>query len=286
MSWSAVFSDANVRVAHRELLVAYGATGRLLTSAVREGLLVRARRDHYLLPDESSSLVDAVRIGGRLACVSALADAGIFVEQASVTHVHLDDTMSRLRSPRSRFLPFTERTGGGAELHWRPLQRPDDATIWSVGIEDALAQSLRCKSPTRALASIDNALFLGMVGAPAIARIFSAAPSAARWLEEHVDGRAEAGQETVLRMIALNAGFVPELQAVIPGVGRVDMVVAGRLVLEADSRLAHDGWEHHIEDRRRDLALAAAGYMTLRPAYQHTMHNPQLVRAAILGLLG
>jgi very-short-patch-repair endonuclease len=64
------------------------------------------------------------------------------------------------------------------------------------------------------------------------------------------------------------------------------MLVAGKLVLEADSRLAHDGWEHHVEDRRRDLALAAAGYITLRPTYQHTMHNPQLVRAAILGLLG
>ena len=285
MSWEEVFRDAAVRVASRELLMSYGASGRMLTSAVAAGHLIRARRDKYLLPSEPSSLLDAVRIGGRLGCLSALEDAGIFVEDAGFSHVHLDHTMSRLRSPRSRFAPFTERDRGGAHLHWRPLVYPEHAVPWSVGVEDALLQSLRCQPPVRALASIDNALHLGMVSPTGVDRILASGPASTLWLRGHVDGRAEAGQETVLRMIAIDAGFVPELQVVIPGVGRVDMVVAGRLVLEADSRLAHEGWEHHVEDRRRDLALAAAGYMSLRPAYQHTMHNPLLVRSAILGLL-
>jgi hypothetical protein len=71
----------------------------------------------------------------------------------------------------------------------------------------------------------------------------------------------------------------------VPEVGRVDLIVEGCLALEADSRLAHDGWERHVHDRRRDLLLARNQFMSLRPAYQHTMFEPDLVRASVLGLL-
>jgi len=86
-------------------------------------------------------------------------------------------------------------------------------------------------------------------------------------------------------MIVLDAGLNCEVQVVVPEVGRVDLIVEGSLVLEADSRQAHDGWEHHIRDRRRDLLLAERHYMSLRPAYQHTMFEPRLVQKSILGLL-
>jgi hypothetical protein len=62
-------------------------------------------------------------------------------------------------------------------------------------------------------------------------------------------------------------------------------VVEGCVAVEADSRLAHDGWERHVRDRRRDLLLAKQHYVSLRPAYQHTMHEGALVRESILGLL-
>ena len=38
-------------------------------------------------------------------------------------------------------------------------------------------------------------------------------------------------------------------------------------------------------DRARDLAAAKLGYVTLRPAYEHTMHEPALVADAIAGVL-
>jgi very-short-patch-repair endonuclease len=285
MGWAEVFDDVDRRVVDRDLLIAYGATGRSLTAAVKTGQLIRARRNHYVLPNASRPLVEAVRVGGRLGCISALAEMEVFALDARFTHIHLEHTMSRLRSPRNRFLPLSECSRDGTELHWWPLASAADATEYSVGVFDALLQSLHCQSPWLSLASIDNARFAGKLPKAAVPRLFEAAPDRVRFLERHVDPLAEAGQETILRMIAKSAGLHCELQQQIPGVGRVDLIVEGCLALEADSRLAHDGWEKHVADRHRDLVLAKNGYMSLRPAYQHTMYEPALVRESILGLL-
>lgn len=285
MTWADVFEEMAVEVASRDALIANGASGRLLAVAVKSGALVRARRDHYLLPTSSPQLTRAVRVGGRLACVSALSHANVFAMDARFPHIHLNHSMARLRSPRSRTVPLRGDNRDGAELHWWPLIDEEPGVAHSVSIIDSLAQSLRCQSPWHALASIDNALFLGAVQPFGVRQIFELMPERLQSLQPLVDGRAEAGQETVLRMIVRAAGLNYELQVWIPGVGRVDMLVEGCLVVEADSRLAHDGWEKHVEDRHRDLVLASQGYMSLRPAYQHTIYEPDLVRASILGLL-
>jgi very-short-patch-repair endonuclease len=283
MGWESAFEQLHQIVLSSTELIALGATSHSLTAAVRGGYLIRARRDHYVLPGTQRSVVEAVRVGGRVTCVSRLALAGIFVEDAHFTHIHMVETMSRARSPRSRHIPLSPHNRHGAELHWWPLSEQPHRAL--VSIPDALAHSLRCQPPSRALASIDNALFQGFIVRDQVPAIFHAVPRSLAWLEEHVDGRAEAGQETVLRMIVRSAGLRCEPQVDVPGVGRVDMIVEGCLVVEADSRLAHDGWEHHVADRRRDLRLATLGFMSLRPAYQHTMHEPDLVRSAIANLI-
>lgn len=284
MSWDSAFEAYGKRVLSRAELLVFGASTAGLTAAVRGGHLIRARRDHYLLPNTNRHIVEAIRVGGRLACVSALNAAGIFALDSSKTHVHLAHTMSRSRSPQDRRVPLTKANRGGTRLHWRPLIE-NDGTEFSVGIRDALAQSLRCQQPVHALASIDNALNLGRITEGDLGVVFGDAPSRLRHLRAQVDGRAESGQETVLRRIIAEAGLGFEPQVTFRGVGRVDFVVAGCLVVEADSREAHDGWEKHIADRGRDLALAGLGYMSLRPAYQHTMQHPAFVRDAILKLV-
>jgi very-short-patch-repair endonuclease len=285
MSWAEAFHAAGVRVAPRDLLIGYGATGRMLTNAVQGGHLIRARRDHYMLPSEPQNLVAAVRVGGRLDCVSALAADELFAFEASWAHIRLEHEMSRLRSPRSRFLPLNGTTRDGVVLHWWPTTNESDANKYSVSREDALISALRCQHPWHALAAIDNAIHQKKLTLFAARMLFERLPDRVQFLRERIDGRAEAGQETVLRMIVLEARLDFDLQVTVPEVGRVDLIVEGCLALEADSRLAHDGWEHHVADRHRDLVLGREGYMSLRPAYQHTMFEPDLVRASILGLL-
>jgi very-short-patch-repair endonuclease len=285
MYWQAVFDELGVRIASRAQLVLAGASARVLTAAVAGGHLFRLRRDHYALPGTGRHIAEAVRVGGRLGCVSALAEAGLFAADTTFTHVHLDRSASRTRHPRDRFVRLTARERDGLQTHWSALIDPSGASEYSVGIPDALAQVLACQEPWRAVASIDSALFLGAVAEGHLTDVFAHAPARAQPLRALLDGRAESGQESVLRMIVRSAGLDCELQVSIAGVGRVDLVVEGVLVLEADSRLAHDGWELHVRDRDRDLALAQLGYMSLRPVYQRTMYTPDDVRKAILHLL-
>ena len=112
-----------------------------------------------------------------------------------------------------------------------------------MGVVDALAQTVRCSAPHLALASIENALFLGKVDGAGIADLFAGLGSEHQFLRARIDPRSESGQETVLRTALEDAGLRSEIQVLIPGGGRVDGVVEGRLIWEADSRLAHDGWE-------------------------------------------
>ena len=283
MGWEDAFEQRQRIVLTSTELIAMGATSHLLTAAVRGGYLIRARRDHYVLPDTPRSIVEAVRVGGRVTCISRLALAGIFAEDVRFTHIHMAETMSRSRSPRARHIPLTQHNRDGIELHWWPISGPPQRAL--VSITDALSHVLRCQDPTRALASIDNAVFQKAITPDQVPAIFRAAPQRLAWLEPYVDGRAESGQETVLRMLVLSLGLRCEVQVEMPGIGRVDLVVEGCLVLEADSRMAHDGWEHHVVDRGRDLSVAVLGFMSLRPAYQHTMHEPELVKAAIRNLV-
>lgn len=268
----------------RAALISYGATGRSLTSAVRLGVIVRVRRDHYSLPTLARQTAQAIRVGGRLGCVSALASYGVFVFDDTHPHIHMKANAARLRAPASG-LPLTPSNRLGAVLHWRPLIDPFDGDEYRVGLRDALAQAVICQHPWHAVASVDNALHQRLLSEFDATEMFNSLPDVHAALQACVDGRAEAGQETVLRMIARDAGLRYDLQRWLSDVGRVDLLVEDCLVCEADSRAHHDGWEAHIRDRGRDLAAAKIGYASLRPAYQHTMHFPEQVRDAMLGLV-
>jgi very-short-patch-repair endonuclease len=285
MTWHDSFISLGRTVASRHELIAAGASGRMLTAAVAGGSLVRIRRDHYALPSTANAIQKAVRVGGRVACVSALRAMSVFVVDSNVTHIHLPREASRLRSPANRRVLLSPDNRAGAHLHWWPLLDPAGGDETIVGIEDALAQVIRCQPTALAVASLDNALHLGLVDRQIVAAVLDQLPRSYRRLGRMLDSRSEAGQESVLRLLLDSVGLRYEVQVEIPGVGRVDFVVEGVLVLEADSRLAHHGWDAHIRDRGRDLALARRGFMSLRPAYQHTMQNPNLVIAAVLRLL-
>lgn len=257
----------------------------MLTGAVRGGYLIRVRRDHYALPATDPHILRAVRVGGRLGCVSALRDLGIFGFESRTTHIHLPRGLSRARSPHNRARLLTESNRVGTELHWDELAHPAEGNEYRIGVLDALTQVLRCNHPYHALASIENALHLGRITEPDLGAIFQGVSREKQKLRSRVDGRSEAGQETVLRSALEDAGIRSEIQVAIPGVGRVDGLVEGRLIWEADSRLAHDGWELHVRDRDRDIDAARQGYMTLRPAYNRTMFATGDVVEAVIRLL-
>lgn len=285
MPWNDIFAAVGARIATRDELIGLGITGRALTSAVRCGELVRVRRDRYAPAGTDRRIIEAVRVGGVIACTSALSISGVFAFEARTTHVHLERTVSRPRSPRNGLQPLQHKNRRGVKVHWRRLVEPLAATPERVGLVDALIDAARCQDPRHTVASIDNALFQRLIDGGDITTIFAALPGSLQYLRNLLDGRAESGQESILRLILASASLHYELQVWIPGVGRVDFLVEGILVLEADSRLAHDGWDAHVRDTNRDIACGQLGYLTLRPLYEHTMHHPELVLAAVRGVL-
>ena len=88
-----------------------------------------------------------------------------------------------------------------------------------------------------------------------------------------------------MRLLLRSIGVDFETQVWIPGVGRVDFVVDGWLIIECDSREFHEGWDKQREDRYRDLAAAAQGYVTIRPLASDVLRNTSWVRELVVDTL-
>lgn len=152
--------------------------------------------------------------------------------------------------------------------HWGALREPDLAESWRVGPLDALRQCLRCLPPEYAVAVIDSALHLGVVGPHDLIALAQGLSSARRRWVLRADGRAESGTETLVRLALEDAGLSVRPQVTIAGVGRVDMMVGPRVVVEVDSESWHSTPDQRANDARRGLVLHEKGYVVVRPNYQ------------------
>lgn len=276
---------AEKRVFSTAELHAEGMTRARIATAVRSGYLVRARRGFYVSATTPDVIARAVRVGGRLTCLSLLALMGVFVLRNDKLHVHLPRTASRMRSPHGRRLPLESRRTRGVRLHWLRLIDEVPRGAACVSVIDALVHAVLCQAPRAALATLDSALHLGHVTDVGIADVFRALPAKYVPLRALIDGRAESGPETLMRLMLRALGCEVELQVEFEGIGRVDLVVDGWLVVECDSKEFHENWEQQVKDRDRDLALAARGYVVLRLTAAQIMWREEEVLAAVKGLL-
>lgn len=266
--------ELRTRFHRRRDYVAHGWTDRALRTAVSEGRLLRPRSGVYLALDTAVDLVEACALGGRLTCVSELARHGVFVLDTSSLHVHLHD---------ARVVP--RESTRSIRRHWGRLRRTPHPCSTAVEFFDALACAVRCQSPRAALASLDSALRLGLIAMDDLDELFRVLPRRHRVLRRLIDARAESGPESLMRLVLRSLGIPFEVQVDIAGVGRVDFVVDGWLIVECDSREFHSTWDQQRRDRRRDQAAAALGYATYRPIAEDIMWRADQVRAALAGLL-
>ncbi|MFT3798576.1 type IV toxin-antitoxin system AbiEi family antitoxin domain-containing protein [Microbacterium sp.] len=255
-------------------LAAAGWRARDLRAAVAQGRLTRVRQGAFCAPDADAECVAAGATRARLACVSELQRRGVFVLSHADRHVHVDPEAARLRTS-----PMNGR------VHRERLVREPHPRSLSVEPIDAVRQAVLCQPPRATIATIDSALHLGVLPADDLEELFGALPRRFRRLRRLLDGRAESGPETLMRLILRSLGCGFEVQVVIVGVGRVDFVVDGWLIIECDSEAHHSSWPEQKRDRRRDQHAAVLGYATYRPIAEDIMWHAGEVRAAIAGLL-
>ena len=265
----------------RQDLLRAGFTDRKLAEAVVTGALIRGRNGRYVRAGAPENVAVATRVGGVAGCVSAARLHGLWTVKPRKTHVWLRRGASRLRAPGANRQRLNTHNRDGCALHWRPLIDPDAATPDCVGVIDALAQMIFCVPLPFAIATIDSALNKRLVTLSELSNMFARLPARFAGLLGIVDGRCESGIETLVRlmMLGVELQFVP--QVAVEGVGRVDFVVEGCVVVEVDGHEWHDDPNAQARDYSRDARLAALGYTVLRFDYQQVMFQPDLVLAAI-----
>lgn len=250
-----------------------GVPKRALRRWLDSGRLVRVRRGVYVSADTPAPLVDAARLGARLGCVSLLSLLGVFVRNASGLHVHIDRGESRLPPRGPRVVAHWRTPGDGGDHH---LAAP---------IVDALVEAVRCQQPRDAIATLDSAWHLGVADESVIAEVFARLPARYAALRPLLDPRSEAGTESLMRLLLRALGHRAEVQVRIAGVGRVDLVVEGWLIVECDSRAYHGDWAARRRDVRRDLAAARQGYTTVRPLAEDILSSYDEMVATMFDIL-
>lgn len=258
----------------RAELLAAGSTGEDFTRAVKQGTLLRLRRDHYAPPDVEPEITEAVGIGGRVTCLSLLQMIGVFVLSCSRLHVQLQPHASRIRL----------RKAPSARLHW-VTGSAENSPRHMVPLRDAVGQAIRCQGPRAAIATLDSVLHHRLMTFAELHSLFEDLPHRFRALLTLVDATAESGPETFMRLILRSLGAHIETQVYIAGVGRVDFLVNGWLIIECDSKEHHEGWEKQRRDRARDIAAARLGYVTVRPLAADIMSREGSVRAALSDII-
>ncbi|OAN37657.1 endonuclease domain-containing protein [Microbacterium sp. H83] len=257
-------------VARGSHLQRLGFSRQALSECVRKGSILRLRPGVFAVAPVPAALREAAAHGGALTCASALRARGVWVLPADTgPHVWLAPSQHPLAHPDCRCVTHYYR---GAP------------PILTVPIETALVHLLRCSGDEAFFAAFESAWKLRLLSAKSRARIRAALPRRARWLVDLARPDADSGLESLLRLRLHVLGIHLECQVVIADVGRVDFVIAGRLIIEADGRENHEGGNRH-RDLMRDAAASRRGYETLRFDYAQIVHDWPTVQSAVLAAL-
>lgn len=236
-------------------LVGLGCSRYAVEAAIRQGRLEAVGRGGLVLPGAAPALVAAARLSARVGCLSAVALAGVPVlVEPSVPHL----------------LAHRQRAELGVQWHRR---------VGSDLVQDlagAVLEVCRCRPRVEALAVVDAALGRGLVREAELrAARLGREPENVQWVLDHADPEAGSPLESALRGLLLTAGVRGvQSQAQLSGVGRVDLLVDGWLVLEADGFEFHRGRADYRTDRRRSGAATVRGYITLRFSYEDVLGHP------------
>lgn len=258
-------------IARGTRLQGLGVTRRRLARAVAEGEIIRIRPGVFALHTTPAEIVDAAAHGGAVTCARALRAHGIWtLVHDEQVHVWMGGT-GRVHHPKECSC-ITHFFAGKMSLGVAPL-------------EVVLVHVYFCHGDEAFFAALESALRQRRLGRPAVTRIRSRLPSGARWLVDFARADADSGLESLLRLRLHLLGIRLDTQVEIATVGRVDFVIAGRLILEADGRQNHDGVSLRHKDLVRDAAASRLGYETLRFDYALIVHQWEIVESAILAAL-
>lgn len=255
-----------IGIATRQQLERLGWKRGDIERALAAGRVTRIRPGYFARPDAPADLVAAVRCGGVATGPTALRHHGLWAPEDRRLHVAVAPNASRLAAAGDDVVlhwssSFADVVGTG--LRFRPI----------APVPAAVEHAITGVNQPVAIAVIDSALHERRLSPAALDAVLSALPRRLRRrLERGIDGRAESGIESMCRVLLEDAGLRPEVQVAIPGIGRVDLLIDGWLIVELDGGQHADAAQMR-RDRARDAAAIRLGYRTIRLSYPDVVHE-------------
>lgn len=265
--------------AHWSDLARRGVSRGALLASVQRGQVTRPARGVFALPDCPPDVVRCVEFRAPLTCVSAFQAWGV-----PALHV---PASSHLAVESARHVAVVRASDRSVALHRgdfvrAPADRPGPHVVHPVA---ALKAASHCLSPREHLVAADAMLHAGLIADRDFAFRGGGTSGRSAWLVAMADARAESPLESLARLELVEGGLAVQPQVHIRGVGRVDMVVEGKLVVETDGREFHDTDDAFARDRKRDRALHGMGLVVLRFTRTDVVSAPGLVLADTLRAL-
>ncbi|MDQ4503103.1 DUF559 domain-containing protein [Sinomonas sp. ASV322] len=242
----------------------------------------RPKRGVYALDGCRRDFLSAIMHNAVITCASAARDYGLWLRKPPhQDHLGCDHGHGASRG-----------TGGIRPVVHRGLRYPAHHSLPLAALEDVLLHALRCLPAQAAVPLAASAIRLHGLRIAFLEEELTAQKSGRslatlRAVEPRVESLPEAEALLLLIPLAKELGLDVEPQALIPGIGRVDFLIGGFLIVEIDGVAYHSDRDSVRRDRRRDNSATLRGYLRLRYLPEEIWNEPDRfiaeVRAALTG---
>ena len=222
--------------------------------------------------DKNSFSLDQVRAFVYNACISCVSAAQIYelpvLMEERPQKTHLSVAYNRGMHP-SKLRRFDDVC-----IHREQLVSDEERSTHVASIGTVLERVLVCMPLKVSLPMLDAARNRGLydISTLTIPPTGSRLPHLKEALSLSSD-RARSILETVARLQLIDMGLTPQVGVWIEGVGEVDMIILGFIVIEVDGWAFHSSKEQREKDLKRDRELLRRGYVVLRFTYDDVMNG-------------
>jgi very-short-patch-repair endonuclease len=236
-----------------------GFTRAQIDHAVNSGLMLKHRHGVYRLPQADPAFVRAYELNAAVTCVSAAGHYALWTIRTP-ERPHLAASHRRLPAGHA-----AHRISGNVSTLLPPV----------LPLKDVLVHSLQCLPELEALVMVECAYNRGETDPDFLRRLLPGARNGrARAVLDLVKRGSDSLLETVARVLFRRHGFDVRTQVYLEGIGYVDFLINGCLIVEIDGVGFHLNKPQFKKDIRRNNVGAANGYRVLRYLYEDVLHRP------------
>jgi len=227
------------------------------------------RRGVFVLPGCAPEFVAAIGHNARVSCASAARHYGLWLRDPPAQH----------------HLACNHGHGSGFVKH-RTVRFEGHGSLPLAAVEDVVLHALGCLAPPASTAIATSAIRLHGVPLDLLkGELRGKRSGPVRTALHLLDLRAESIVEVDAQHLFRTNGIGYDAQVYLPGIGRVDFLLDGFLIVEVDGFAFHSNRDALRRDLGRNNASTLHGFALLRYMPEHIWFEPERVLAEIRAVL-